>query len=556
MYRLLSAPSRFREWVSGSIRRKLTLFVVTLCLVLVSLFWTLSVYMLQPTYNRVISNELVGALDTVVAILEKAEADGVPIVTTYTEIDPVTGAETTTSKVSSEVWELLWAARDNGTLNLGGRCLEIGGSQAQSLLLMDELRPRCLLHQSHETVLSNGSIVYSSEQDGTLVTLIRSEILAGGHYENTLEGGQMVIGKLTANGYTVVVSANLERIPQAVGVLRGLLVPLSMALVVFSMSCAWAFSLWFTGPVNRLSAAAKQVAKGNYDVSVMPVGNDEFATLTREFNTMAREVKRSADMQRDLLANVSHDLRTPLTLIKGYAETVRDLTGENTEKRNEQLSVIVDEADRLSALVNSVMEFSRMSSGIEKPNIVLFNLYQMCDEVSYRYEALCIQKGYTFDFEGDENLMVEADPAQLERALHNFLGNALNHVDDDGYIGLHLVKTRDGKVRVEVTDHGEGIPENDLPYLFDRYYRSRTSSGRQGTGLGLSIAKAIFTAHNFEFGVQSIVGEGSTFWFEIPLAKPKDKAKEKETEPKKETEKSKTGSWIKTKPKEGFRKKK
>lgn len=112
----------------------------------------------------------------------------------------------------------------------------------------------------------------------------------------------------------------------------------------------------------------REIADGNYDVQVPVVRNDELGLLGREFNHMAQEVKRSAQLEKDILANVSHDLRTPLTLIKGYAETVRDITGDDKAKRTEQCSIIVDETDRLSALVNSVMELSKVSSGAEKLN--------------------------------------------------------------------------------------------------------------------------------------------------------------------------------------------
>ncbi|MFV0413007.1 MAG: sensor histidine kinase [Oscillospiraceae bacterium] len=515
-----SGPARFKEWVSGSIRRKLTVFVVMLCLLLVSLFWVFSVSMLQPSYNRLIRRDLGTTLSALVNIFNKAEAAGYPLYTSYVGADG-----SVSSQLSVEVLQMLQQAQENGEINLGGRCLDIANEQKENLFLVDGLSPRCLLHQGQSAVITADGYIYSlPEPNGALVSLLRKQVLDEGGLYLIIEGSQMVLGSPAASGrISIIITANLERIPQAVSVLKGLLLPVSIMLVLFSASSAWVFSLWFTRPINRLSGAARQMSKGNYDVSVRPVGDDEIATLARDFNIMAKEVKRSAELQRDLIANVSHDLRTPLTLIKGYAETVRDLTGNDAEKRTEQLSVIVDETDRLSALVNSVMELSRMSSGNEKLNPVRFSLYQLCDEVSFRYDAVCQQKGYQFDFGGDESCYIVADPAQIERALHNLLGNALNHIGADGYIGLHVFKTQAGSVRVEVADHGPGVPAKDLPYLFDRYYRSRSDSGKQGTGLGLSITKAIFNAHNFTYGVESTEGAGAIFWFEAPAAPPERK---------------------------------
>ena len=256
------------------------------------------------------------------------------------------------------------------------------------------------------------------------------------------------------------------------------------------------------------------MAAGNYDVQVQVDRQDELGLLAQEFNRMAREVQRSARLEKEILANVSHDLRTPLTLIKGYAETVRDLTGEDETRRTEQCNIIVDETDRLSALVNSVMELSKVQSGTEKPNLVDFDMSELCFEVAGRYDAVCDRNGWTLRLEADRACPVRADPAMMERVLHNLLGNATHHMGPDGVFILRAIPLA-GSCRVEVEDHGPGIPPEDLPYIFDRYYRARSDAGKAGTGLGLSITKAILQQHGFAFGVDSTLGKGSVFWFEM-----------------------------------------
>lgn len=522
----MRAKRRRSWWFFGSIRRKLTLFVVLLCLVLVGLFWFLSIQMLQPSYQDLIRSDLKKTLDTIVDILDTAQANGVVLLTTQEENGVVT------NNFTPEVYAMLRAAQEDNTISLAGRCLDVSDSQMNNLLLSDQLELRCLLHQRHEVGPSpagNTVVFGEAEPNGVLVTLIRNNVRNNGYYEYVLEDGQMVLGSTAANGqFIVILSANLERIPQAVSVLNQLLVPISIFLVALSIGCAWAFSSWFSKPIKQLTGATRQMAAGNYNIAVRIKGNDEVATLAANFNTMAKEVKRSIELQKEFFANVSHDLRTPLTLIKGYAETLRDITGDNAKTRNEQLTVIVDETDRLSRLVNSVMEYSRISSGVEKPSLDVFNISRLYGEVGARYNTYCQQKGLLFDYVGVDNCYVNADVSQMERALHNLLGNALNHVGPDGYIGLHLSKTANGNLRVEISDHGPGIPPEDVSHLYDRYYRSRSDAGKTGTGLGLAITKAIFVGNGCTFGVESELGKGSVFWFEMPLVDKKKQAKAEE----------------------------
>lgn len=498
---------RFRRWMKGSIRRRLTIFVVGLCLLLALLVWVFAVQLMEPVYNSFIKRDLENIMYSVGSVVERAQASGTPV----TAYSPTAGREV----LSSELTTMLEEAIEAGSIKAGESSIDIAGEDLRCLYWRGAISEKAL-HPPKDML---EGIPMSVETDSELLTLVRLKVRQDGNFFAVLTSGQMVVGTTTANSkYTIIVGANIERIPQSVRVLKQLMFPVLTVLILVSIMAAWFFSHWFTRPLSRLSAATKEVAKGNYNVEVHEEGSDEIAALAQDFSTMTQEVKRSAELQRDIIANVSHDLRTPLTLIKGYAETVRDLTGDDPEKRGQQLSVIINETDRLSTLVNSVMELSRMSSGHEKPEPVQFDLAQLCDEVSFRYAEICGQAGYHFQFEGDESCDVVADPAMIERALHNLLGNAVKHVGEDGFIGLRVFKAAGKTVRVEIADHGPGVPPEDLPYLFDKYYRSRSDEGKPGTGLGLSITKAIFVAHGFEYGVGSQPGSGATFWFEAPLA--------------------------------------
>ena len=281
-----------------------------------------------------------------------------------------------------------------------------------------------------------------------------------------------------------------------------------------------------TSPLAQMIDAAEAMAEGDYSarVHLKKSSRDEVGELAAAFNTMADELEHADQMRRDMIANVSHELRTPLTLIKGYAETVRDLTGDDKQKRTDQLDVIVDETDRLSGLVNSVMELSKYSSGTMKMEPVRFDLAQLCDEVADRYRNVCEQNGYNLDVQTDQVCMVKADPDSMSRAIHNLLSNAIHHIGENGYVALHVKPQADGSTRVEIIDHGAGISKEDLPYIFDKYYRSRADAGKVGTGLGLSITKAILISHGYAFGVDSELGKGSTFWFVAAAAEPEKSA--------------------------------
>lgn len=494
-----------------SLRYRLMMFLCLASAFVLILVWVFVTHFMQPLYNHYIYKHLLNQVNTVVSIIESSTE---PI---STRSLPILDAQ-----VSSSFEASLLSAIQSRKLDASNTCFDLADSTLQHVTGFENLYP-CLLHEASFTTSINGK---TSVWNGSVVESLRATVLSQGFVKKELvvdknaSTRQMAVGRVAKNGdetYSVIFCTSLARIDEA-GVVLGQLMPwIFLCLMAFSVVASWLFSRWFTKPLTKLSHATRQLAEGDYSVRVNVPETDEIGLLAADFNHMAGEVSRAAQLQRDLLANVSHDLRTPLTLIKGYAETVRDLTGDNPEKRTAQLDVIVDETDRLSGLVNSVMELSKMSSGTDKPEKVRFDLSQLCEEVAQRYEAVCAQNGYTLKLElpdPETDCTISADPAMMERVLHNLLGNAMHHIGPDNVFILRVNAPEKGTVRVEVADHGAGIAKEDLPYIFDRYYRSRSDAGKVGTGLGLSITKAILQSHGFRFGVNSTLGEGSCFWFE------------------------------------------
>nr|WP_276872284.1 HAMP domain-containing sensor histidine kinase [Fournierella massiliensis] len=494
-----------------SLRYRLMMFLCLASAFVLILVWVFVTHFMQPLYNHYIYKHLLNQVNTVVSIIESSTE---PI---STRSLPILDAQ-----VSSSFEASLLSAIQSRKLDASNTCFDLADSTLQHVTGFENLYP-CLLHEASFTTSINGK---TSVWNGSVVESLRATVLSQGFVKKELvvdknaSTRQMAVGRVAKNGdeiYSVIFCTSLARIDEA-GVVLGQLMPwIFLCLMAFSVVASWLFSRWFTKPLTKLSHATRQLAEGDYSVRVNVPETDEIGLLAADFNHMAGEVSRAAQLQRDLLANVSHDLRTPLTLIKGYAETVRDLTGDNPEKRTAQLDVIVDETDRLSGLVNSVMELSKMSSGTDKPEKVRFDLSQLCEEVAQRYEAVCAQNGYTLKLElpdPETDCTISAGPAMMERVLHNLLGNAMHHIGPDNIFILRVNAPEKGTVRVEVADHGAGIAKEDLPYIFDRYYRSRSDAGKVGTGLGLSITKAILQSHGFRFGVNSTLGEGSCFWFE------------------------------------------
>ena len=481
-----------------SIRWQLMLFIGAMTMLTLALVWGVITYALVPQYNRTIRHKLESKADAIVALIDQSDA-------------PIANRDFGVLTLNSDFWQNLSDTFHSKAINVDGCCVDFSDTTLRCLKAYESMYP-CLLHES--TGAFGGEFGYNVNT--ALVIQMRQELFQNGTLYEIARAGtgqQMLVGRLSADGhFGVIVSTSLAQISTAAEVLRSILIPLALLLLVLDLLFAMAFSRWFTRPIERLSAGAQEIASGNYDVQISIVHRDEIGRLAEDFNHMAAEVKRSAQLEKDILANVSHDLRTPLTLIKGYAETVRDLTGDDEGKRTEQCNIIVDETDRLSTLVNSVMELSKVQNGSEKPALVDFDMSELCFEVAGRYDALCDQNHWTLRLEADAAAPVRADPAMMERVLHNLLGNAFHHIGGDGIVVLRVLPLDQG-CRVEVEDHGPGIPPEDLPYLFDRYYRARQDAGKTGTGLGLSITKAILQQHGFAFGVNSAVGQGSTFWF-------------------------------------------
>ena len=312
------------------------------------------------------------------------------------------------------------------------------------------------------------------------------------------------------------VNAQLTPVDATVNTLRAELVWITVIMIVLSLGIALLISRKVSRSLISLNASAKEMAGGNFDVHFDGTDYREVAELSDTLNMTARELGKSERLRRELIANVSHDLRTPLTMIIAYAEVMRDLPGENSP---ENVQVVIDEAERLTNLVNDMLDISKLQAGVLEKNATIYNLTESIQSVFARYNKLKEQDGYKIDFSYDQMVMVEADEYKIFQVIYNLVNNAINYTGDDKQIWVRQIVREDGYVRIEVTDSGEGIAPEALPYVWDRYYKVDKTHKRavMGTGLGLSIVKNILELHDARYGVESEVGKGSTFWFELKV---------------------------------------
>ena len=212
---------------------------------------------------------------------------------------------------------------------------------------------------------------------------------------------------------------------------------------------------------------------------------------------------------------MSHDLRTPLTMISGYGEVMRDIPGENTA---ENVQIIIDETKRLTNLVNDMLDLSKLQAGAQEINSSSFNITEEIEHIIARYDKLLTNKDFTIQFQYDKPVFVKADIIKINQVIYNLINNAINYCGDDHKIYVRQLIEKD-RVRIEVMDHGDGIEKEQLPYIWERYYKVDKTHVRSkiGSGLGLSIVKAILELHKAEYGVISKRGQGTTFWFKLPL---------------------------------------
>lgn len=313
----------------------------------------------------------------------------------------------------------------------------------------------------------------------------------------------------------ILINSEISPLDATVSTINKVLVFVTVLLVALALLLATLISYRVTKPIRKLTGGAKELAKGNYDVPFEGDGYLEISELADTLSYAQTELSRVDTLRRELIANISHDLRTPLTMIGGYSEVMRDIPGENTP---ENIQVIIDETKRLTSLVNDVLDISRLESGALEFNEAPFDLTKSIEKILQRFAKLCEKDGYNIEFIYDREVCIFADEIRITQVIYNLVGNAVTHTDSTKRIIVRQI-VKENRVRIEVEDFGEGIEAEKLPDIWERYYKLDRVHKRaaMGTGLGLSIVRNIMEQSGGSYGVSSAVGEGSIFFIEMPV---------------------------------------
>lgn len=328
------------------------------------------------------------------------------------------------------------------------------------------------------------------------------------------KGGEyLACASITQKGdkeYFILVESMITPVTSVVETLRYQLIIMTVILVIISIVIAVITALKISKPIAKTNEKSKELANQNYDVEFSGGTFKEICELNDTLNTTAKELKKVDGLRKELIANISHDLRTPLTMITGYSEIMRDIPGENNPQN---VQIIIDEATRLSDLVSDLLDISKYDSDTPVLNKTVFCLTDCIRRIFYRYSKLVDSENYHIIFENDEDVFVFADELKITQVIYNLINNAINYIGEDKTVTVKQT-VQDNKVRIDIIDHGEGISEEDQKYIWDRYYKvdKEHKQAKIGTGLGLSIVRKILDLHNAEYGVISRVGEGSDFY--------------------------------------------
>ncbi len=342
-------------------------------------------------------------------------------------------------------------------------------------------------------------------------------------HSHMLEFACYLNGNESTSTYTLFIFSPLQPVQSTINILRSQLVFITIISVLLSLALALYLANRISKPIKDITNSAAEMGKGNYNVKFQGGHYSEITELADTLTTAESELEKTDMYQKDLIANVSHDLRTPLTMIKSYAEMIRDLSGDNPPKRNAHLNVIIEETDRLNSLVNDMLNLSRMQSRKIVLEKAPFDFGKAAEAILSSYDILTENDGYHIEFNCDSStFMVNGDEAKIKQVMSNLINNAVKYCGEDKKIIVDVNRVGK-KVRFAVTDHGKGIAPDEVTHVWERYYKSSTHHVRptDGSGLGLSIVKEILNLHKADFDVTSEVGKGSTFWFQLPTIRTK-----------------------------------
>ncbi len=472
----------------GGVKWRIVVYLVAFALVVLALLWTFQILLLDGIYSYIVQNRLRTTADALIR-----------------EINDEEELAETADYLSRENEMCISVFRFEG--NTGYSVADV------------HTNSDCVLHTINAETLSKYYEQAKASDSGTCVRRLTPKGRGHGARPSSSLPDSVIYTRAfeMADGADAVIFLNCAMTPVSATVrtLTIMLVWISAITLTLAVALAYFIAWRVSAPIADVNREAKNLAHNSYDGSKVRRGYREINELSETLTHAARELSKVDRMQKELIANISHDLRTPLTLIEGYTEMMRDIPGENSP---ENMQVVIDETKRLSTLVSDLLEVSRFQTGKQTIYPAVFDLGEAISDTVSRVMKLYEPDGYRVILTSEEGVYVNADKTRILQVLYNLIGNAVNYTGDDKTVAV-TETVKDGIVHVSVTDTGEGIAEEDLPLIWDRYYKVQGTHRRGvgGSGLGLSIVREILLLHGARFGVSSEPGRGSTFWFELPV---------------------------------------
>lgn len=463
------------------IRTKLILITALFTAVILAVIWLLFVVFLDDFYRLAKNREIMKAAYTVESLLDN-DAN--------TLADEIAGISRATDA------NILIRKYKNGKFES-----------------VSYLKPRDILVNSSAV----NAIIESAQNEGGQITYTFNG--QSGAARQSGENDSMLYAKIIEkDDFTaaILISVQLTPVNATKTTIAGMLIIVSAVSILTAVIIASVLARTLSAPLTKLTVSAKDIGTPAYKKLDGRPGCRETAELNETLGKASAELQKVDDLRRELIANVSHDLRTPLTMISGYGEMMRDIPGENNA---DNIQIIIDEADHLNRLVNDLLSLSKLESGMEKIELSEFNVTAALKELVGRYSTMRAVQGYTIDFEYEKEYVIKGDEIKLTQVFYNLINNAINYTGDSMRVLIKQTETKDGRLRFDVIDDGDGILPENLPYIWDRYFKENRAHKRAGvgTGLGLSIVKKIIEAHGGAYGVISEPGKGADFYIELPV---------------------------------------
>ena len=396
-------------------------------------------------------------------------------------------------------------------------CVVILNEQGKKIYEADSIGAGCVFREPMSPAVreiiyhENGSSPLSSENREYSVNLT-----------NARTGQEMIVYgrqiRQNLSNYYMYVNSPLEPVDSVVQFFTRQYGLYTVIAVITASLAGLGLARTLSDPIVKMRKEAQKLAAADYSADFDGGTFSETKLLASTLNNANNKLSKIEEMRRDLIANVSHDIRTPLTDIRAYAEMIRDISGDNPEKREKHLDVIIRETEYMNRLVNDMSELSKMQSGNETLHFENVDLSELIRDVVDMDQKLAEDAGVVIHTEIPDHLTVFADELKITQVVANYLSNAIKYTPEGKNVYVRAWTLPDEEtVRIEVADEGEGISAEELPYIWDRYQKSSRSFSRKmtSTGLGLNIVKAIADLHHASYGVTSKEGEGSTFWFEL-----------------------------------------